>query len=140
VAETNAHATHDMAVQVGEAAQAMASARGGTAALAGTAERLRRLIAHFQLSDARRKPVNIPVAVRCSAWPGSRTARIVDLSATGARIDGLAAAADSELHLVFSPATGAPVRRRARVVRSAVGDAGPWVGVSFGEAITARVG
>jgi len=138
VAETNASATHDMASQVGEAAQAIASARGGTEALAGTAERLRRLIAHFQLSDARRKPVNIPVSVRCTAWSGWRTARIVDLSATGARIDGLEAAADSELQLVFSPSTGATVRRQARVMRSAVGDAGPWVGVSFGEAVEAR--
>ena len=56
-------------------------------ALSDTAERLRKLIAHFRLTEARRQAVNIPVTARCRAWPKPRTARIVDLSATGARIE-----------------------------------------------------
>jgi methyl-accepting chemotaxis protein len=138
VAEANATATHAMAGQVEAATEAMGNARGGTEALAGTAERLQRLISHFRLSEARRKPVNIPVSVRCDAWAGVRAARIVDLSATGARIDGLKAATNSELQLVFAQVTGVPVHRRAKVVRSAVGDSGPWVGTSFIEEAVAR--
>ena len=109
----------------------MANARGGTAALSETAERLRKLIAHFRLTEARRQPVNIPVSARCKAWPVDRTARIVDLSATGARIDGLEAAEGSELDLTFMDATGRWVHRRALVKRSAMGDSGPWVGLAF---------
>lgn len=45
----------------------MGNARGGTEALAATAEQLRRLIAHFRLTEARRQAVNIPVSVRCAA-------------------------------------------------------------------------
>jgi methyl-accepting chemotaxis protein len=140
VAEANAEATRDMANQVEAAAEAMASARGGTEALAGTADRLRRLISHFRLTEARREPVNIPVTARCSAWSGVRSARIVDLSVTGARIDGLEAPADSRLQLAFNdPATTLRVQKVAKVMRSAVGDGGPWVGIAFvDEASVAR--
>jgi hypothetical protein len=132
VAEANAEATRDMASQVEMAAEAMTSARGGTEALAGTADRLRRLISHFRLTEARREPVNIPVTARCAAWSGVRTARIVDLSATGARIDGLEAPADSRLQLGFTdPVTTLRVQKVAKVMRSAVSDGGPWVGIAF---------
>jgi methyl-accepting chemotaxis protein len=132
VAEANTDATRDMGSQVETAAEAMANARVGTEALAGTADRLRRLISHFRLTEARREAVNIPVTARCAAWAGSRSARIVDLSATGARIDGLAAPAGSELQLVFvDPVTTLRVQKVARVMRSAVSDGGPWVGIAF---------
>jgi hypothetical protein len=133
VAEANATATHAMAGQLEVVTEATGNAQGGTDALVGTAERLQRSISHFRLSEARRKPVNIAVSVRCAAWTGVRAARIVDLSATGARIDGLEAAADSELQLVFAQPMGSTVHRSARVVRSAIGDSGPWVGISFVE-------
>src|SRR5438874_1760261 len=68
VAESNAEATREMATEVEAAAQAMRSARGGTEALAGTAQRLRNLISHFRLTEARRQAVNIPVSARCTAW------------------------------------------------------------------------
>jgi methyl-accepting chemotaxis protein len=135
VAEANADATRQMANQVQAAAEAMGNAREGTQALAGTAERLRNLISHFRLTEARRQAVNIPVAARCAAWGGLRTARIIDLSATGARINGLEATVDSELQLTFTHPDGARVRRRARVVRSATSEAGPWVGIAFVDAI-----
>jgi methyl-accepting chemotaxis protein len=138
VAEANATATQAMAGQVEAATEAMGNARGGTDALLGTAERLQRSVSHFRLSEARRQPVNIAVSARCAAWTGVRAARIVDLSASGARIDGLEAAAGSELQLVFVQATGVTVHRRAKVMRSAVGDAGPWVGISFIDEALAR--
>jgi len=133
VAEANAEATRDMTSQVEAAAEAMTNARGGTEALAGTAERLRRLISHFRLTEARRQAVNIQVLARCAAWDGPRSARIVDLSATGARIDGLAADEGNVLQLTFKDANGASVKRRAKVMRSAVGETGPWVGIAFVE-------
>ena len=101
VAEGNAEATREMTGKVEAAAAAMGTARGAVDALAGTAERLRKLIAHFQLSEARRQAVNIPVAVRCTAWAGERNARVVDLSATGARIDGLEAPQGAEIVVRF---------------------------------------
>jgi hypothetical protein len=131
VAEGNAEATRDMATQVEAAGEAMRNARVGTEALAGTAERLRNLIAHFRLTEARRQAVNIRVSARSTAWVGIRTARIVDLSATGARIDGLAAPEGAELQLSFNDASGKPVLRRATVMRSATSEAGPWVGIAF---------
>jgi hypothetical protein len=131
VAEANAEATREMARQVEAAAEAMASAREGTHALAGTADRLRRLIAHFRLTEARREAVNIPVAVRSAKWAGTRAARIVDLSATGARINGLEALAGSEIQLTFSGSDGMRVQHRARVMRSAAGDGAPWIGIAF---------
>jgi methyl-accepting chemotaxis protein len=134
VAEANAEATRDMAEQVETAAEAMGNARHGTKELAATAERLRRLIAHFRLTEAHRQAVNMRAYVRGEAWSGPRVARIVDLSATGARIDGLEAPTGSELKLTFALGDGKPVHRRARVMRSAYTDAGPWVGVAFLEA------
>ena len=131
VAEANADATHQMARQIQTAAEAMACAREGTEALSGTAERLRKLISHFQLTDARRQSVDIPVAARCAAWTGLRNARIVDLSATGARIDGLEAPSGSELQVSFIQADGTRARRSARVMRCDAGDTGPWVGIAF---------
>ena len=82
VAEANATATQAMAGQIETATEAMSNARGGTDALVGTAERLKKSISHFRLSEARRTAVNIAVSVRCAAWTGVRAARIVDLSAT----------------------------------------------------------
>jgi methyl-accepting chemotaxis protein-like sensor/PilZ domain-containing protein len=132
VAEANADATRQMATQVETAAEAMGNARGGTEALAGTAERVRRLIAHFQLTEAKRQPVNIPVSATCDAWTGVRMARIVDLSATGARIDNLAAPEGSVLQLTYrDPQTSTRTRREAAVKRSAQSEAGPWVGIAF---------
>jgi methyl-accepting chemotaxis protein len=132
VAEANALATREMAAGVESSAEAMRVARDSTSALTETAERLRRQIAHFRLTEARRQSVNIPVSARCAAWPGLRHARIVDLSATGARIDGLDAAEGSQLMLTFSE-NGRSAHRRAVVKRSAVGDNGPWVGIAFVE-------
>ena len=131
VAEANADATRAMAEQIETAADAMGNARSGTEALAGTADLLRRLISHFRLTEARRQAVNIRVSARSEAWSGPRVARIVDLSATGARIEGLEAPTGSELQLTFTPTDGRPVHRRARVMRSAYTDAGPWVGIAF---------
>jgi methyl-accepting chemotaxis protein len=131
VAESNAEATRDMATEVEAAAQAMRSARGGTEALGGTAQRLRNLISHFRLTEARRQAVNIAVSARCSAWVGVRAARIVDLSATGARIEGLAAPEGIELQLSYKDAKGILVQRVAKVMRSATSEAGPWVGIAF---------
>jgi methyl-accepting chemotaxis protein len=131
VAEANADSTRQMAGQIESAGEAMSCAREGTEALAGTAERLRRLISHFRLTEARRQTVDIPVSARSSAWSGTRSARIVDLSATGARIDGLEAPAGSELYVTFTPADGSRTRRAAKVVRCDTSDAGPWVGIAF---------
>jgi methyl-accepting chemotaxis protein len=137
VAESNAGATRHMAGQIESAAEAMANAREGTEALAGTAERLRTLISHFRLTEARRQPVNIPVSARCEAWTGVRTARIVDLSATGARIDGLQAPTGSELQLTFTPANGIRAHRVAKVMRCDSGESGWWVGIAFLDAAAA---
>jgi methyl-accepting chemotaxis protein len=134
VAEANAEATREMADDVESAASAMRNARGSAEALGETAERLRRQISHFRLTDARRQAVNIAVSAQCVGWPQPRLARIVDLSATGARIDGLQAAEGSRLELSFKDATGASVKRRAVVKRSATGEGGPWVGIAFVEA------
>ena len=131
VAESNAVATREMTGQIESAAEAMSSAREGTEALSGTAERLRELISHFRLTEARRQSVNIPVSARSTAWTGQRTARIVDLSATGARIEGLEAASGSELLLSFTQGDGTRVRREARVMRCDAGESGPWVGIAF---------
>jgi methyl-accepting chemotaxis protein len=133
VAEANAEATRGMAEQVESAAQAMSNACESTEALAGTADRLRGLIAHFRLTEARRQAVNIPVSVRCDGlWSGLRSARIVDLSATGARVDGLEIPAASMIDLHFvDPETTLRVRKRAKVMRSASGEGGPWVGIAF---------
>ena len=109
----------------------MSSAREGTEALSGTAERLRELISHFRLTEARRQSVDIPVSARCAAWTGQRSARIVDLSATGARIDGLEAPSGSDLLVSFTQADGTRVRRDARVMRCDSTEAGPWVGIAF---------
>jgi methyl-accepting chemotaxis protein len=131
VAEANADSTRKMATQIETAAKAMTSAREGTAALAGTADRLRKLISHFRLTEARRQSVNIAVTALSDAWTGTRSGRIVDLSATGARIDGLEAPAGSELQLTFTESNGTRGHRRARVMRCAVGENGSWVGISF---------
>jgi hypothetical protein len=59
-------------------------------------------------------------------------ARIVDLSVTGARIDGLTAPEGSVLQLTYrDPKTSTRTRRRAAVKRSAQSEAGPWVGIAF---------
>lgn len=131
VAEANAEATRQMAAEVESAAEAMASARGGTEALGETADLLRRLISHFRITGARRQAVNIPVSAQCKGWARPRTARIVDLSATGARVDGLEAAEGSELDLSFVDSNGKRIHRRAVVKRSAIGENGPWVGLAF---------
>jgi len=131
VAESNADATRQMTGQIESAAEAMSSAREGTEALSGTADRLRELISHFRLTEARRQSVDIPVSARSAAWTGQRTARIVDLSATGARIHGLEAPSGSELLISFTEADGTRVRRTARVMRCDSSDAGPWVGIAF---------
>jgi methyl-accepting chemotaxis protein len=132
VAEANAEATRGMTEQVEAAAGAMANACEGTEALAGTAERLRGLIAGFRLTEARRQAVNIPVAVALRLWTGTRSAKIVDLSATGARVDGLEIPAGSEIQLQFTdPETTMRVLRTAKVMRSANGEGGPWVGIAF---------
>jgi hypothetical protein len=68
---------------------------------------------------------------RCASWPEPRTAHIVDLSETGARINDLHAEEGSELDLIFAGANGVKVHRRGLVKRSATGDSGPWVGVAF---------
>jgi hypothetical protein len=61
-----------------------------------------------------------------------RAARIVDLSATGARIDGLEAPAGTRLRVAFvDPVTTLRVQKTATVMRSAVGDTGAWVGIAF---------
>jgi methyl-accepting chemotaxis protein len=130
VAEANGLATRDMAAGVESAADAMQVARDSTGALTETADRLRRQIAHFRLTEARRQAVNIRVSARCAAWQGVRAARIVDLSATGARVQGLAVPEESELQLTFRE-NGRSVQRRAIVKRSAVGEDGPWVGIAF---------
>jgi methyl-accepting chemotaxis protein len=129
VAEANAEATQEMALQMETVAEAMANARGGTEALGDTADRLRRLISHFRLTAARREAVSIPVVVRSTAFAGIRRALIVDLSATGARIDGLAAPEGVDVQLTFNR-----THRRAKVMRSADGEGGPWVGVAFVDA------
>src|SRR5207248_718366 len=85
----------------------------------------------FRLTEARRQAVSIRVSARCSAWDGLRTARIVDLSATGARIEGLAAPEGSELRLTFKDESGLMAHRRAHVKRSADSASGPWVGIAF---------
>lgn len=132
VAEGNAQATRDMAEQVTSAAEAMQQARGGVDDLTATAERLRQQIAHFQLTEARRQAVSIPVTVRAATWTGERRATIVDLSATGARIDGLEAEVGTELRLTFTPTPGAAtVHQRGKVMRQLTGDNGPSVGVAF---------
>ena len=131
VAEANAEASLEMHKQMQTAAQAMGNARGSTADLTGTAERLRRSITHFRLTEARRQAVNIAASVSCEAWPGLRMARIVDLSATGARVDGLEATPGTQLHLTFTQPDGRRLRRVATVIRSASGDAGPWMGIAF---------
>jgi methyl-accepting chemotaxis protein len=139
VAEGNAQATRDMAAQVTSAAEAMQQARGGVDDLTATAERLRQQIAHFQLTEARRQAVSIPVAARSGTWPGERRATIVDLSATGARIDGLEAPAGTLLQLTFTPVAGAaPVRQVGKVMRVLSGDTGPAVGVAFIDAAAAK--
>jgi hypothetical protein len=92
------------------------------------------LISHFRLTGARREAVNIPVSARSAAWVGLRTARIVDVSATGARIEGLAAPEGSELQLTYKESNGTPCHRRAKVMRSATSEVGPWVGLAFIEA------
>ena len=73
VAEANADSTRQMATQIETAAEAMACAREGTEALAGTADRLRKLISHFRLTEARRQSVDIAVTALSDAWTGSRT-------------------------------------------------------------------
>jgi methyl-accepting chemotaxis protein len=140
VAEANAEATRRMGGDAHSAAAAMGHARTGIQALGETAERLRQVISHFRLTEARRQAVNIPVSAHCSAWPDTRTARIVDLSATGARIDGLEAPEGSELQLTFKDASGATVQRQATVKRSAIGESGPWVGIAFGPDLAAESG
>jgi methyl-accepting chemotaxis protein len=126
VAEANALATDEMTRQVQQVADGMTLARGGVEALGGTADRLRALIAHFQLTAAGRQSVDIPVVVRSSAWAAQRRARIVDLSATGARINGLDAPSGTLLRLTFEGTV-----RRAKVMRSGSGEQGAWVGVAF---------
>jgi hypothetical protein len=69
------------------------------------------------------------VVVRSTAFAGIRRALIVDLSATGARIDGLAAPEGVDVQLTFNR-----THRRAKVMRSADGEGGPWVGVAFVDA------
>ncbi|HEY3062277.1 MAG TPA: methyl-accepting chemotaxis protein [Chloroflexota bacterium] len=135
VAESNAEATREMTLQVGSAVASMNLAREGIEALAGTADRLRTVIAHFQLTEARRESVNIPVAARSTAWAGERSARIVDLSATGARIDGLEATVGTLVDLTFVASPGsAPTHRRGKVMRILESDSSPSVGVAFQEA------
>ncbi|MDQ3812163.1 MAG: methyl-accepting chemotaxis protein [Chloroflexota bacterium] len=134
VAEDNARATHQMTRQAVEAAAAMGRALEGVDALRGTADRLRTVIAHFQLTEASRHVVDIAVTARAAGWAGERRARIVDLSATGARIDGLHAAVGTLLELTFVPAPGAPaVRRRGKVMRQLGRDGRAAIGIAFVE-------
>lgn len=135
VAEANAEATRSMAAQVEVAATAIAQVSNASQALGGTADRLREVISHFQLTEARRQAVNIPVGVTSDLWSGTRTARIVDLSATGARVNGLDIPEGSIIRLVFADAARQTTRRTAKVMRSAVGDRGPWVGLAFVDAV-----
>jgi hypothetical protein len=136
VAESSAATARDMTGQVEQVAEAMAQAREAVMTLNGTAERLQTLIAHFQLTDAARQAVDLPVSVRCATgWSGQRHARIVDLSATGARIEALDAPAGGLVHLSFRASPTRPTTvRAAKVVRAGVADGVPWVGLAFVDA------
>ena len=83
------------------------------------------------MTEARRDAVDIAVVARSSAYPGERRGRIVDLSATGARIDGLEAPVGTILDLSFG---APPTQRQGKVMRVLATVSGPAVGVAFVEA------
>ena len=81
---------------------------------------------------ALRLKVSLPGTVRATAFNGSRTVEIVDLTTGGARIRGVELPVGSQVTLDFTPPyRDSPVTVRAVVAHGTHGGQQPWIGVLF---------
>ena len=81
---------------------------------------------------SRRFPVDLPGVARSVHWQGALEVRITDLSAGGARVEGINLPIGSDVDLQFSPPRkSVPIDVRGFIVRSIDGAGVPTVGVAF---------
>jgi PilZ domain len=86
------------------------------------------------IRGTRRYPVDLPATVRSAHLPAAEQARIVDLSTSGARVEGPGAAVPvgAEIELRFTPpGQTEPMTVHGFVIRTIPGGRSPAIGVAF---------
>jgi hypothetical protein len=104
----------------------------GRIAAHGVAGRYLVTIGERAIRRSRRFPVNLPGIARSVHLQGAVEVRVTDLSAGGARVEGVDLPIGSDVDLQFTPPRkSTPIDVRGFIVRT-IGDAGaPTVGVAF---------
>ena len=104
----------------------------GRIAAHGVAGRYLVTIGERAIRRSRRFPVDLPGVARSVHWQGALEVRITDLSAGGARVEGINLPIGSDVDLQFSPPRkSVPIDVRGFIVRSIDGAGVPTVGVAF---------
>jgi hypothetical protein len=104
----------------------------GRIAAHGVAGRYLVTIGERAIRRSRRFPVNLPGIARSVHLPGAVEVRLTDLSAGGARVEGIDLPIGSDVDLQFTPPRKSdPIDVRGFIVRTIGGAGAPTVGVAF---------
>jgi hypothetical protein len=107
-------------------------ALAGRIAAHGVAGRYLVTIGERAIRRSRRFPVNLPGIARSLHLPGAVEVCVTDLSAGGARVEGIDLPIGSEVDLQFTPPRkSGPIDVRGFIVRTIGGVDAPTVGVAF---------
>jgi len=104
----------------------------GRIAAHGVAGRFLVTIGERAIRRSRRFPVDLPGIARSAHWQGGLDVRVTDLSAGGARVEGINLPIGSDVDLQFTPPRkSVPIDVRGFIVRAIEGAGLPTVGVAF---------
>jgi hypothetical protein len=104
----------------------------GRIAAHGVAGRYLVTIGERAIRRSRRFPVDLPGIARSAHWQGAIEVRVTDLSAGGARVEGIDLPIGSDVDLQFTPPRkSVPIDVRGFIVRAIDGAGLPTVGVAF---------
>jgi hypothetical protein len=104
----------------------------GRIAAHGVAGRYLVTIGERAIRRSRRFPVDLPGIARSAHWQGAIDVRVTDLSAGGARVEGIDLPIGSDVDLQFTPPRkSVPIDVRGFIVRAIDGAGLPTVGVAF---------
>lgn len=104
----------------------------GRLAANGVAGRFLVTVGERAIRRSRRFPVSLPGVVRSPQFQGGHDVRITDLSAGGARVEGIDLPLGAEVQLHFAPpGRSTPVDVQGFVVRSIEGAQLPTIGIAF---------
>jgi hypothetical protein len=104
----------------------------GRIAAHGVAGRYLVTIGERAIRRSRRFPVNLPGIARGVHLQGAVEVRVTDLSAGGARVEGIDLPIGSDVDLQFTPPRkSGPIHVRGFIVRTIGGAGAPTVGVAF---------